>query len=109
MIPGFAKIVEELVDNAFKFSEPGSIVCVESSVESGQLHLTISDQGLGLSLDTLGRDDSAVVCTTKIREHSGIGLGLSIARQLTELYGGTFQMNESFSNHTVVQVTLPLA
>ena len=44
----FDKIVEELIDNAFKFSEPGKPVLVATEVHGGEFVLTVADKGRGL-------------------------------------------------------------
>ncbi len=102
-----AKIVEELLDNAFKFSEPGSTVCVESVVEAEKFKLRISDQGQGLSSEDIARFGSNIRFSQSIKEE-GTGLGLAIAKRLTEIQGGVLELERSLSNQTLVQVTLPI-
>lgn len=103
-----AKIVEELLDNAFKFSSPGSVVQVVTSLASEQLHLSISDQGQGLSPQELKNIGAYVQFGQKLNGYGGAGLGLTIAKRLIELHGGSLEVSSIPSRQTIVQVTLPV-
>ncbi|HXJ72261.1 MAG TPA: response regulator, partial [Candidatus Dormibacteraeota bacterium] len=85
-----AKVVEELVDNAFKFSEPGKPVLVASEVQLGKFHLLITDKGRGMSSDQISRIGPHIQFERKTFEQQGGGLGLFIAKRITELLGGEF-------------------
>lgn len=88
------QIVTNLVANAIKFTENGSVllqVCNETEEAlQVKLRFTISDTGIGIAADKLElifkpftQADSATT-----RTHCGTGLGLSISRQLAEMMGG---------------------
>lgn len=104
-----AKIVEELLDNAFKFSSPGSLVQVFSSLESGQFRLKITDHGQGLSPQELIDLDAYAQFGQKLNGLGGAGLGLTIAKRLAELHDGILEIDSEPSIHTIVQVALPVA
>ena len=85
-----AQVLRALVDNAVKFSPVGSSVHVNVRDEGARAAVSVSDDGPGIARSELphvferfhrGREDRAST--------SGAGLGLSIARELTELMGGT--------------------
>lgn len=103
-----AKIVEEVVDNAFKFSVPGSAVRIESAVDAGQLQLEISDQGSGPSSQDMEQIDSTVQFSQKLHGKGGAGLGLAIAKRLTEIHDGTLILKRE-PHRTIVRVTVPAA
>ncbi|WP_404786805.1 response regulator [Altericista sp. CCNU0014] len=104
-----AKIVEELLDNAFKFSPPESTVQVLTSLESGQFQLTISDRGQGLSQQELKSIGAYVQFGKKLSGNGGSGLGLTIAKRIVELHGGSLEVHSTPSTQTIVRVTLPIS
>ena len=94
MIPAenLAKIVEELVDNAFKFSTAGKAVTLQG-VPSGQRYqITVTDFGRGISAEDIAKIGPHMQFERKTYEQQGAGLGLVIAKRLTELLGGEFRI-----------------
>ncbi|MFN8487399.1 MAG: response regulator [Caldilineaceae bacterium] len=103
-----SKIAQELVDNAFKFSQPHTQVNVEGKVQADKYILTISDQGRGIAQTNLQRIDAYVQFERMTYEQQGSGLGLTLAQHLAELHGGSLKIESTVGLGTVVQVTLPL-
>ena len=105
------QIVGNLLSNAVKFTaESGRI---EATVQSAASHVVVrvSDTGQGISPEFLPhvfeRFRQAEGGTT--RRHTGLGLGLAIARELTELHGGTVRAESPGIGHgAVFTVRLPL-
>jgi K+-sensing histidine kinase KdpD len=83
-----AKIVDEVVQNAFKFSEQGTPVSVTLADGPGSITLVVGDRGRGFSTEHITRVGAYMQFDRKMHEQQGIGLGLSIAKRLTELHGG---------------------
>lgn len=102
------KIVYELVDNAFKFSTSPSIVKIVSRLENGKFQLSIHDHGHGITADNLARLGAYTQFDRDKYEQRGSGLGLTIARLLTELYGGQFEISSTPGKCTSVQISLRL-
>src|SRR6266581_5871505 len=103
-----ARIVDEVVQNAFKFSESGTSVTVTAAESGGHLALTISDRGRGFSTEHINRIGAYMQFDRKLHEQQGQGLGLSIAKRLTELHGGVLNI-QSNGKGTSVAVKLPRA
>ena len=82
------KIVEEIFDNAFKFSQPGSQVIVSTEIEANAYLVNVSDAGRGMSVDQVNSVGAFMQFGRKLYEQQGSGLGLAIAQQLVELHGG---------------------
>jgi signal transduction histidine kinase len=86
------QVLWNLLTNAVKFTPaPGSVDLNVSALPGGGVEISVVDTGLGISPDILPfiferfrQGDSR-----SVREHSGLGLGLSIARNIVEMHGGT--------------------
>ena len=85
------QVVWNLLANAVKFTPAGGAVHVTLSAGAGRFELTVRDTGVGIPRDFLphvfDRFRQADGSTT--REYGGLGLGLSIVKELTELHGGS--------------------
>jgi signal transduction histidine kinase len=103
-----AKIVDELVQNAFKFSQPASPVRVALTNNSPDtVTLTVGDRGRGLSTEHITKIGAYMQFDRKLHEQQGLGLGLTICKRLTELHGGTLTIQSDPSGGTTVTVRLP--
>ena len=109
MVPAenLAKVTEEIVDNAFKFSSPGRAVSVNAGSVNGQFQLTVSDQGRGLRPDQVTRIGPHIQFDRQTYEQQGSGLGLFIAKRITELLGGQIVVDSKVGEGTTVTVTFP--
>jgi two-component system, sensor histidine kinase and response regulator len=103
-----AKIVEELLDNAFKFSLPGSVVQVSSSLEHDQFLLKITDHGQGLSKQELENIGTFVQFGQKLNGQGSAGLGLAVTEKLALLHDGVLELNSEPLKYTTAQVSLPI-
>lgn len=104
-----AKIVDELVQNAFKFSEAGTPVCVKLSETSSAIALSVSDQGRGFSNGQIAHIGAYMQFDRKIHEQQGQGLGLTIVKRLVELHGGTLSIESAKDAGSTVTAKLPKA
>jgi signal transduction histidine kinase len=103
-----AKIVEELVDNAFKFSTAGTPVRIVSILDKNMFILYFTDQGQGMTTAQIANLGAYVQFERKLHEQGGSGLGLTIAKRLSELYGGELTIDSIPCNKTTVRVALPM-
>jgi signal transduction histidine kinase len=103
----FTKIVDELLENAFKFSAPGSPVKVQSEPRDGWLVLRIADHGRGMKVEHIAEVGAYMQFERKIYEQQGSGLGLSVAKRLTELHQGELSIDSQIGVGTTVEVRLP--
>jgi signal transduction histidine kinase len=102
-----AKIVEELVQNAFKFSEAGRPVRVALFTLPNGVALSVSDRGRGFSTEHITKVGAYMQFDRKMQEQQGLGLGLTIAKRLTELHGGTLTIQSERGSTTTVTVKFP--
>lgn len=99
------KIVEELADNAFKFSQPGHPVLVASEVVDGRFFLIVADKGRGMSAEQIARIGPHVQFERGTFEQQGSGLGLFLAKRITELLGGRFHIDSKIGEGSTVRVS----
>ena len=85
------QIIWNLLTNAIKFTPKGGRVQVRFERVESHVEITISDTGQGIALELLPHvfDRFRQSDSSTTRRHGGLGLGLSIVRQLVELHGGT--------------------
>ena len=106
------KIVEELLDNAFKYSPPGSTVQVKTVTDPGHLIMSISDRGPGMTAEQIARGGAPIPLDQVLLTQHGSGLGLSIAQRLTELHYGTLTIQagpEQEGTTVTVSLARPVA
>lgn len=107
------QIINNLLDNAIKFTPPGGRVTVRLTQQRDQAMsiLEVTDTGIGISLKDQTRifDRFYQVDTARHRETivHGTGLGLSICASVVELYGGEIQVRSQPGEGTTFQVRLP--
>ena len=104
-----ARIVDELVQNAFRFSDSGKRVSVTLSGLPNGVVLSVTDQGRGFSTEHITKVGAYMQFERQIQEQQGLGLGLVIARRLAELHGGTLSIQSERGSRTTVSVELPRA
>lgn len=79
-----------LIDNAIKYSEPGSSVRVEATTENGRVVVQVIDQGVGIPQEHLPRlfERFYRVDPSRSRKVGGTGLGLAIVKHIAQAHGG---------------------
>jgi signal transduction histidine kinase len=101
-------LVEELTDNAFNFSTEGTSVCVRTLSTDGQLWLTVSDSGRGMTPQQLMLLGTFRQFDRKEFEQQGLGLGLSVAQKAVRRMGGELRLSSSPGRGTTCTVILPI-
>lgn len=107
------QIIINLLNNAVKYTESGSVSIKIRSEETGQdrinLIIMVSDTGIGIREEVLPDlfDAFARMDREKNRKIEGTGLGLSIVKQLTDLMDGDIRVDSIYGQGTTFTVTLP--
>ena len=101
------KIVEEIIDNAFKFSQPGTSVQVKSSHYDNAFHLFVIDRGRGMTIAQINQLGAYMQFERHMYEQQGSGLGLTIAKLMVELHGGNLSIESTPGKYTSLHVTFP--
>ncbi|QJD80623.1 hybrid sensor histidine kinase/response regulator transcription factor [Spirosoma rhododendri] len=107
------KIITNLVSNALKFTPTGGQVLLTIDQPTPtQLRLRLSDTGIGIPTEHLPHifDRFYQVDTSQTRAYEGTGIGLALAKELTELLGGTLTVDSRTEDPpgTTFTLTLPL-
>lgn len=105
----FAKIVEELVDNAFRYSAKGTRVYVSTVDEDDAILAMVIDKGRGMTAEQIRNIGAYVQFDRAVYEQQGSGLGLTVAKHLCELHGGLLSVQSDPGHGTTVTVRLPRA
>jgi signal transduction histidine kinase len=102
------KIVAELLDNAFKYSTPGTPIRVVGTPVGPFFILSITDRGRGMSADQIAEIGAYQQFERKLYEQQGSGLGLIISKRLAQLLGGQLTIESTPDKETTVKVFLPI-
>ena len=106
----FRQILINLTDNAVKFSNPGGVVTVSAGIDPrGNMAIRVADKGIGISEHDIPRilEPFQQVENVLVRTHEGAGLGLPLARSLTELMNGRFEVMSTVGEGTTVTLVFP--
>ena len=104
------EVLDQLLENAGKYSPPGTPIHITADVRGGQLVTSVADHGPGI--DDMeqsmifekfyrGRDQRVSI--------QGTGMGLAIAKAIVELHGGTIGVTSQIGRGSVFYFSLPLA
>jgi signal transduction histidine kinase len=100
------KIMEEIINNALKFSDPGTKIYISSDKIDDKVVITIRDEGRGMSIEQIDKVTAFQQFERRHHEQQGAGLGLVIAKTLTELYGGSLTIESTEKKGTTVKIKL---
>jgi signal transduction histidine kinase len=103
----FGKIVEELLDNSFKFSPENTPVYVNCGIVNGIFVLSVGDNGRGISVTDIGKIEAYMQFDRSIYEQQGSGLGLVIVKRIVELYKGRIKIENKEEGGLLVTIELP--
>ena len=106
-----AQVFGNLLNNAAKFSEPRGRVTLSAIVLGSRVRVQVRDEGVGMSADALPRifDMFVQADNSVARLHSGLGVGLALAKQLVGLHDGSIDAESQGPNRgSVFTVTLPV-
>lgn len=103
------QVLINLISNAVKFSNDRGTVRIEAVVRAEGLRIAVTDQGIGIAEEDIPKALAPFtqVDGTLSRTHEGTGLGLPLAKHLTELHGGELTIASTPGEGTAVYIDLP--
>jgi signal transduction histidine kinase len=105
------QVFVNLLNNAVKYTDPGGEIEVRAHVDGGHAVVTVADSGIGIPPDLLPRVFEMFVQAdgTDRRAQSGLGIGLTLARRLVDMHGGSLTAHsEGPGRGSEFTVRLPL-
>jgi len=104
----FEKVLDELIDNAFKFSNANTQVEIQAGRQGHSYQILIMDHGRGMNTDALQNIGAYMQFERAVYEQQGVGLGLIIAKKLVEMHKGNFVIQSTPSDGTAIIVRFPM-
>jgi PAS domain S-box-containing protein len=103
-------VISNLVTNALRFTEPGGTVTVDAAMNGENLVVAVRDTGCGIEKDELEKVFDKFVQLQDSADPSpgSVGLGLSIAKEIVELYGGKIWADSQVGVGTVFTFSIPI-
>ncbi|MFL7792506.1 MAG: GAF domain-containing protein [Anaerolineae bacterium] len=99
-----------LVENAIKFSPDGGTVTLRAQADGKMIHVSIIDEGIGISPNLLGRifERFYQVDGSTKRRFGGMGIGLALVWEIVEVHGGDVRVESEPGKGSTFVVTLPI-
>ena len=109
--PLLGQLLDNLLENACKYSEPGTPIIVRAWCEPGAVALAVEDRGCGIPAEDLPRVFEPFYRAESARQlgHAGVGLGLAVARRIAATHGGTITADSEPGRGSRFVVRLPQA
>ncbi len=104
-------VLDNLLDNALKYTEPGGTVTLRVVAEETRVRIEVRDTGIGITPEQIHRVFTKFFrADNAIRLHtSGTGLGLYVAKNIIEKHGGEIEVKSKEGKGSVFSFTLPVA
>ena len=108
---GLEQILASLLSNASKYSGEGGTITLGAESDGGKVRIWVRDTGIGIKKEELDRvfEPFFQADSGTTRLYSGIGLGLTIARDLARSMAGEVTLASEAGKHTTASVVLPAA
>jgi two-component system sensor histidine kinase KdpD len=104
------EVLKQLLDNAVKYSPPGSPLTIAASVAGEKIVISITDRGEGIAEDEQARVFEKFYRGRSSRDHVlGTGLGLSIAKGIIEAHGGKIWVTSQAGKGSIFSFALPVS
>ena len=104
-----AELLNNLLDNAIKYSRPGSPIVVRASADQSEVQVTVEDKGTGMQEHELPLAFEPFFRSAQVSGSNGVGLGLAIASRLAKAFGGKISAQSRSGEGSKFAVHLPRA
>lgn len=106
-----AELVNNLLDNAARYSEPGTPIRVNLARDEASVSLTVEDHGIGIAADEIALLFEPFYRSAAARRRGapGLGLGLAVAERLARSFAGAIEVSSQVGAGSRFTLRLPLA
>lgn len=102
-------IMRNIINNAIKFTPPMGTVTISATAENGVCMIKIKDTGIGMSAEQMNNLFTMDIHSTYgTNNEKGIGLGLVLCKDFTEMQGGKIQVESAEGKGSVFSISIPL-
>jgi signal transduction histidine kinase len=103
-------LVNNLISNALRHTDAGGSITIGARAEAGYLTITVEDTGHGIPLDSLGMifEKFHQVGSPAVATPGSVGLGLAIAKDVVESYGGRISVTSELHKGSCFTVRIPM-
>lgn len=103
------RAIRNLIDNAIRYGKEGHYLAVGLEEQQGEVWITVKDKGRGIALEEQQRIYERFYRVNPGRSGEGLGIGLSIVKEIIEMHQGTIQLTSITYEETVFLIKLPNA
>jgi len=102
-------VLRNLVSNAIKFTNNGGAININTEVNSGNITISVSDNGIGIEPESLTKlfDISKIHTTTGTAKEKGTGLGLLLCKEFVEKHGGKIWVESECAKGSIFYFNIP--
>ena len=103
----FTQIMNNLIENAFKYSPNSQLPEVHINYQENQVEIKVKDYGIGVPKEDLERLFETFYRASNVDNIQGTGLGLAIVKEYIELHGGKISVESNVNEETIFSILLP--
>ena len=103
-----SRLFINLLDNAYKYSPPGTPLEIKARINGNQVEIEVADRGLGIPPGEITRVFEKFYRVRRTGGASGTGLGLSICKGIVEIHDGQIWAQNRPGGGTIITVSLPM-
>lgn len=104
----FSQVLNNILSNAFKYSEKGTTVKIHAHIADGLFHFKVSDQGIGMSEETVQMIFDSFYRARNVTNIEGTGMGLSILKKSVDLLKGEIKVSSTLNVGSTFEVSIPI-
>ncbi|WP_293312475.1 PAS domain-containing sensor histidine kinase [Pedobacter sp. UBA5917] len=104
-----AQVVNNLIGNAVKYSNLGSLITISAAVEVDELKISVTDQGTGIPQEEISSLFNRFYRGQNNNLIAGFGIGLYVCREIIEGHGGKIWVDSSAGNGSTFSFTFPIS
>src|SRR5262245_30305945 len=103
------QVLQNIIQNAVKYSPSGGMIGVRTGKQDGHACVSVSDQGIGIPKDSLGRlfERFYRAENAEAQHISGMGVGLFLVKEIVGLHGGAIEVSSAEGVGTTFTIRLP--